>query len=68
MVDVQDFKALFKRNQDSFSDQKYMYQLAVLSLVNFRPPIVDSLFPVTRPNGNFKAAWKLIIAFDSHVT
>ena len=30
--------------------------------------IVDSLFPVTCPHGNFRAACKFIIEFDSHVT
>ena len=32
-----------------------------------RPPIVDFLFPVTRPHCNFSAACIFIIAFGDHV-
>ena len=40
---------------------------AACSNSDLRPPIVDSLFPVTHPHGNFRAAYKFIITFDSHV-
>ena len=34
---------------------------------SLRPPIVDFLFPVTRPHCNFSAACNFIIAFGDHV-
>ena len=38
-----------------------------LSVIDFRPPIVNFLFPVTRPHCNFRAACIFIITFDDHV-
>ena len=34
---------------------------------NVRPPIINFLFPVTRPHCNFRAACIFIITFDDHV-
>ena len=37
------------------------------TLIYVRPPIVDFLFPVTRPHCNFSAVCIFIIAFGDHM-
>ena len=43
------------------------YMTTSLTSCMVRPPIVNFLFPVTRPHCNFRAACIFIITFDDHV-
>ena len=58
-------KSLTLSRDDIAFEQYRMYYITNMTL---RPLIVDSLFPVTRPHDNFRATYKFIIAFDSHMT
>ena len=48
--------------------QPLHFTIGIRTICRFiRPPIVNFLFPVTRPHCNFRAACIFIITFDDHV-
>ena len=59
-----DLLGISHANGNTRASSKEICNFKALTL---RPPIVNFLFPVTRPHCNFRAACIFIIAFDDHV-